>query len=152
MGSKRYYSYDGKKAWTGVGKKVLVDDAWLDAVNAHFANNGYDDLLAVVGRILKDGGFSDISRAQAWVITQDVLNDGVPEILRDNDVDESIGKGHLMFDYAQKAAKVAVNTTVSAGNMAVSTASNVVGAAQTAIVGEEEPTEEEASEESPSEE
>ena len=62
MGEKRYYSYDGKKAWTGLGHKVLVDDGWIDAVNGHFANNGYDDLLAVVGKILRDAGFTDISR------------------------------------------------------------------------------------------
>ncbi len=144
MGEKRYYSYDGTKAWTGIGKKVLVDDAWVDAVNSHFANNGYDDLLSVVGKILKDGGFTDISRAQAWVVTQDVLNDGVPLILRDNDVDESIGKGNLMLDIAQKATKVAVNTTVAAGTVAANVATGTMEIAQKAVSGgESEETEEE---------
>ena len=133
MGEKRYYSYDGKKAWTGLGHKVLVDDGWIDAVNGHFANNGYDDLLAVVGKILRDAGFTDISRAQAWVITQDILNGGVPEILRDNDVDESIGKGHMMYDIAQKAVRGAVNTTVAAGTVATNVATGTVNMAQDAV-------------------
>tara|TARA_B100000287_G_C20627328_1_gene778360 strand:+ start:26 stop:529 length:504 start_codon:yes stop_codon:yes gene_type:complete len=133
MGEKRYYSYDGKKAWTGIGSKVLVDDGWIDAVNGHFANNGYDDLLAVVGRILRDAGFTDISRAQAWVITQDVLNGGVPEILRDNDVDESIGKGHMMYDIAQKAMKGVVDTTVAAGTVASNVATGTVDMGKKAV-------------------
>ncbi len=138
MGEKRYYSYDGKKAWTGIGKKVLVDEDWVDAVNSHFANNGYDDLLAVIGHILKDGGYTDISRAQAWVVAQDVLNDGVPIILRDDDVDESIGKGHLMLDIAQKAARGVVDTTLAAGTIA----SNVATGAVSTVLGtsEEEET------------
>jgi len=145
MGEKRYYSYDGKKSWTGFGQKVLVDDEWLEEVNRHFANSGYDDLLAVVGRILKDNGFTDITRAQAWVITQDILNGGVPEVLRDNDADESIGKGHLMFDYAQKAAKAAVDTTVAVGTGVGNVASGTVGMAQKAIMGEETTSESEES-------
>jgi len=133
MGDKRYYDYSGKKSWTGIGRKVAIDDDWLEAVNSHFANNGYDILLSVIGTILKEAGHSDLTRAQAWVIAQDVLNGGVPEILRNTDEDESLGKGHLMLDIAQKAAKGVVNTTVAAGNLAASAASSTVEMAQSAV-------------------
>ncbi len=135
MGDKRYYDYSGKKSWTGIGKKVAIDEEWLDAVNKHFANNGYDVLLAVIGNILKDAGHSDLTRAQAWVIAQDVLNGGVPEILRNNDEDESLGKGHLMFDIAQKATQGIVNTTVAAGTMAATAATSTVEMAQNVVTG-----------------
>lgn len=70
-----------------------------------------------------------MSRAQSWIILLEVLNKGVPEALRDVDVDEKIGKGTLLKDMAKAPLRIAaatIDTTTAATGAVVGAAASVV--------------------------
>ena len=108
----KYFTYQGKRV--GLVRKmmddvVLIEESWVNEVNAHLGKNGYDTLLSVVARVLSAGGHPSITRAQAWIILSEVLNNGVPEVLQNSDRDESSNMGNL-FVRVGKTASAAVDT------------------------------------------
>ena len=108
----KYFTYEGKRV--GLVRKmmddvVLIEESWVNEVNAHLGKNGYDTLLSVVARVLSAGGHPSITRAQAWIILSEVLNNGVPEVLQNSDRDESSSMGNL-FVKVKSTAATAVDT------------------------------------------
>jgi len=139
----KYYLYNGKQVGfvrKAIDEVVLVEEGWISEVQNHFGKKTHDQLLAIPATILKNGGFPPVSRAQSWIILLEVLNKGVPEALRDVDIDEKIGKGSILKDMAKAPARVAaaaVDTTVAATGA-------VVGAAASAVTSAVETTAETA--------
>ena len=139
----KYYLYNGKQVGfvrKAIDEVVLVEEGWISEVQNHFGKKTHDQLLAIPATILKNGGFPPVSRAQSWIILFEVLNKGVPEALRDVDIDEKIGKGSILKDMAKAPARVAaaaVDTTVAATGA-------VVGAAASAVTSAVETTAETA--------
>ena len=121
----KYYTYEGKQGGffrKSIDVVVLVEDAWISEVQSYFGRKGHDALLALPAKLLKDAGFPEISRAQAWIILLEILNKGVPDALHNASEDESVGKGSLWKDVAKmpvRAAATVVDTTVSAGSAVV---------------------------------
>jgi hypothetical protein len=108
----KYFTYEGKRV--GLVRKmmdnvVLIEESWVNEVNAHLGKNGYDTLLSVVARVLSAGGHPSITRAQAWIILSEVLNNGVPEVLQNSDRDEQSNMGNL-FVKVKSTAATAVDT------------------------------------------
>jgi hypothetical protein len=133
----KYFTYNGKQVGfvrKAIDDVVLVEEGWVSEVQNHFGKRSHDKLLAIPAQILKDGGFPEVSRAQAWIILLEILNKGVPESLQDAGSDEKIGKGTLLRDMMKAPARVAatvvdksVSTTVSAGAAVASAGKSVVG-------------------------
>ena len=140
----KYYLYNGKQVGfvrKAIDEVVMIEEGWVSEVQNHFGKRTHDKLLQIPAQILKNGGFPDITRAQAWIILLEILNKGVPEALRDADVDEKIGKGTILKDLAKapvRAAAEVVDTTskvtgkvvggaVGAASSAASAVSSVVG-------------------------
>ncbi len=129
----KYYLYNGKQVGfvrKAIDEVVLVEDGWISEVQNHFGKKTHDKLLEIPAVILKNSGFPEISRAQAWIILLEVLKGdgkGVPESLRDGDVDEEVGKGSLLKDIAKNTAR--------AGATVVDTATGAGAAAAGAVVG-----------------
>ena len=121
----KYYTYEGKQVGffrKSIDEVVLVEDAWVSEVQNHFGKNGHDALLALPAKLLKNAGFPEISRAQAWIILHEILKKGVPDALHNAAEDESVGKGSLWKDVVKvpvRAAATVVDTTVSAGSAVV---------------------------------
>jgi len=141
----KYYAYNGKQVGfvrKAIDDVVLVEEGWVSEVQNHFGKRSHDKLLAIPAQILKDGGFPEVSRAQAWIILLEILNKGVPESLQDASSDESIGKGSLLKDMIKAPARVAatvvdksVSTTVAAGTAVANVGKAAVG--KTAAVAED---------------
>ena len=121
----KYYTYEGRQVGffrKSIDEVVLVEDAWISEVQSHFGRKGHDALLALPAKLLKDAGFPEISRAQAWIILLEIMNKGVPDALQNATEDESVGKGSLWKDVVKvpvRAAATVVDTTVSAGSAVV---------------------------------
>jgi hypothetical protein len=116
----KYFTYEGKRV--GLVRKmvdnvVLIEESWINEVNAHLGKNGYDTLLSVVARVLSAGGHPSITRAQAWIILSEVLNNGVPEVLQNADRDESSDKGNLFFRAGKTAASAVDSITYPVGKV-----------------------------------
>ena len=128
----KYYLYSGKQVGfvrKAIDEVVLVEEGWVSEVQNHFGKRTHDKLLEIPAKILKDGGFPEVSRAQAWIILHEILKKGVPEALRDSDVDEEVGKGSLLKDLAKSTARVGatvLNTTAAATGAVVGAATSVV--------------------------
>ena len=132
----KYFTYNGKQVGfvrKAIDDVVLVEEGWVSEVQNHFGKRSHDKLLAIPAQILKDGGFPEVSRAQAWIILLEILNKGVPESLQDAGSDEKIGKGTLLKDMIKAPARVAaavvdksVSTTVSAGTAVANAGKAVV--------------------------
>jgi len=148
----KYYTYEGKQVGffrKSIDEVVLVEESWVSEVQNYFGKKGHDTLLAVPAKLLKDAGFPEISRAQAWIILLEILNKGVPDALQNASEDESVGKGSLWKDIAKtpvRAAATVVDTTVSAGSAVVGAGvgagSAVVDAVKPAKIEEVEEVEE----------
>ena len=139
----KYYLYNGKQVGfvrKAIDEVVLVEEGWISEVQNHFGKKTHDQLLAIPATILKNGGFPPVSRAQSWIILLEVLNKGVPEALRDVDIDEKIGKGSILKDMAKAPARVAA----AAGDTTVAATGAVVGAAASAVTSAVETTAETA--------
>jgi len=133
----KYYSYEGKRVgWVKktLDEVVLIEEAWTSEVNKYLAENGYDELLVTVAKILDRAGQPPISRAQAWVILHDITNKGVPEALRDAEADEKIGLGKLTSSI-KKSAVGAVDTVTAPVGKVVGGATKAVGNTTNKIVG-----------------
>lgn len=158
----KYYLYNGKQVGfvrKAIDEVILVEEGWISEVQNHFGKRTHDELLALPATILKNNEFPPISRAQAWIILLEILNKGVPEALRDADVDEKIGKANFLSDLAKapvRAAAKVIDTSVSAttavGSAAVKAASSVVSSEETEEEESEEPEEVEEPEEPEEEE
>jgi len=123
----KYFTYSGKQV--GFVRKmvddvILIEDAWTNEVRQHFAKSGYDPLLEIVARILSAGGHPPVTRAQAWIILSQLLEDDIPEILQSS-ADEVSTKGNLF-------AKVK-NTTATAVDAVTSPVGKVVGGGINAV-------------------
>lgn len=121
MGSK-FFTYQGKQV--GFVRKmvddvILVEDAWVNEVRLYLGKNGYDSLLELVARVLSAGGHPPVTRAQAWIILAELLQDGVPEVLQNTDADEVSNKGNLFATMK--------NTTASAIDSVANPVGSVVG-------------------------
>ena len=121
MGSK-FFTYQGKQV--GFVRKmvddvILVEDAWVNEVRLYLGKNGYDSLLELVARVLSAGGHPPGTRAQAWIILAELLQDGVPEVLQNTDADEVSNKGNLFATMK--------NTTASAIDSVANPVGSVVG-------------------------
>jgi hypothetical protein len=108
----KYFTYEGKRV--GLVRKmmddvVLIEESWVNEVNVYLGKQGYDTMLSIVAKVLSAGGHPSITRAQAWIILSEVLNNGVPEVLQDANRDESSDKGNL-FVRAGKSASAVVDT------------------------------------------
>ncbi|MBK38292.1 MAG: hypothetical protein CMB45_05615 [Euryarchaeota archaeon] len=117
----KYYTYEGKQVGyirKMVDEVVMIEESWSSEVNKHFAKHGYDELLSLVATVLQEKGFPAVTRAQAWMILNDVTGKGVPEALRNYTADEESGKGTLFADLTKKAkvaAASAADGVASAG-------------------------------------
>jgi len=130
-------SYEGQRVgWVKktLDEVVLIEEAWTSEVNKYLAENGYDELLVTVAKILDRAGQPPISRAQAWVILHDITNKGVPEALRDAEADEKIGLGKLTSSI-KKSAVGAVDTVTAPVGKVVGGATKAVGNTTNKIVG-----------------
>ena len=118
----KYYLYNGKQVGfvrKAIDEVVMVEEGWISEVQNHSGKRTHDKLLQIPAQILKNGGFPDITRAQAWIILLEILNKGVPEALRDADVDEKIGKGTILKDLAKAPARAAAEVVSAPRNSGV---------------------------------
>ena len=157
----KYYGYEKGLPRRGFVRKALddvvaIEEAWVSELDAHFMREGYDELLSFVALTLKNKMNINVSRAQAWVLLNLVTENGVPEALRQEGVDEEINKGSLAKDLAKApfraAATVvdaATNTVSDVAKSTASAASSAASAVKSVVTTSEESEEE--SEESPSE-
>ena len=141
----KYFTYEGKQVGfvrRVVDEVVMIEEAWISELNKYFAKNGYDPFLTIAGRILQEAGHPAITRAQAWIVLDQLTSEGVPQALRDYESDEEIGAGSWLVK--------AVKTTAVAGAEVVDT---VVTKPAAAVAGailpakEDEPEEPEEAEE-----
>ena len=157
----KYYGYEKGLPRRGFVRKALddvvaIEEAWVSELDAHFMREGYDELLSFVALTLKNKMNINVSRAQAWVLLNLVTENGVPEALRQEGVDEEINKGSLAKDLAKapfRAAAtvvdVATNTVSDVAKSTASAASSAASAVKSVVTTSEESEEE--SEVSPSE-
>ena len=131
----KYYLYNGKRVGfvrKAIDEVVMIEDGWVAEVQNHFGKKTHDKLLQIPAQILKNGGFPDITRAQAWIILLEVLNKGVPEALRDADVDEKVGKGTILKDIVKAPARAAAEVVDTTSKVTGAVVGGAVGAATSA--------------------
>jgi len=131
----KYYLYNGKQVGfvrKAIDEVVMVEEGWVSEVQNHFGKRTHDKLLQIPAQILKNSGFPDITRAQAWIILLEILNKGVPEALRDADVDEKIGKGTILKDIVKAPARAAAEVVDTTSKVTGKVVGGAVGAAATA--------------------
>tara|TARA_B100000035_G_C20987344_1_gene548445 strand:- start:316 stop:846 length:531 start_codon:yes stop_codon:yes gene_type:complete len=131
----KYYLYSGKQVGfvrKAIDDVVMIEEGWVSEVQNHFGKKSHDQLLQLPARILKNAGFPDITRAQAWILLLEILNKGVPEALRDADVDEKIGKGTILKDLAKAPARAAAEVVDTTTKVTGAVVGGAVGAASTA--------------------
>jgi len=157
----KYYGYEKGLPRRGFVRKALddvvaIEEAWISELDRHFMREGYDELLSFVALTLKTKMNINVSRAQAWVLLNLLTENGVPEALRQEGIDEEINKGSLAKDLAKapfRAAAtvvdVATNTVSDVAKSTASAASSAASAVKSVVAPSEESEEE--SEESPSE-
>ena len=157
----KYYGYEKGLPRRGFVRKALddvvaIEEAWISELDRHFMREGYDELLSFVALTLKNKMSINVSRAQAWVLLNLLTENGVPEALRQEGIDEEINKGSLAKDLAKapfRAAAtvvdVATNTVSDVAKSTASAASSAASAVKSVVAPSEESEEE--SEESPSE-
>ena len=159
----KYYGYEKGLPRRGFVRKALddvvaIEEAWISELDKHFMREGYDELLSFVALTLKNKMNINVSRAQTWILLNLLTENGVPEALRQEGIDENINKGSLAKELLKApirmAGSVVDKTTIVIGDAAKTTASAASSAAQavssvvTSAVSEES---EEESEESASE-
>ena len=131
----KYYLYNGKQVGfvrKAIDDVVMIEEGWVSEVQNHFGKKSHDQLLQLPARILKNAGFPDITRAQAWIILLEILNKGVPEALRDADVDEKIGKGTILKDLVKAPARAAAEVVDTTSKVTGAVVGGAVGAASSA--------------------
>ena len=137
----KYYLYSGKQVGfvrKAIDEVVMIEEGWISEVQNHFGKRTHDKLLQIPAQILKNGGFPDVTRAQAWILLLEILNKGVPEALRDASVDEKIGKGTILKDLAKapvRAAAGVVDTTTKVTGAVVGGAVGAAASAASAVGG-----------------
>ena len=107
----------------------MIEEGWVSEVQNHFGKRTHDKLLQIPAQILKNGGFPDITRAQAWILLLEILNKGVPEALRDASVDEKIGKGTILKDLAKAPVRAAAEVVDTTSKVTGKVVGGAVGAA-----------------------
>jgi len=83
-----HYDYECKKTMTSLGKRINIDEEWIDSINDFFGDEGYESLLHWTKRFIRVTHNVEISDAQAWMSMYHMLSYGVPQALRDDDIDE----------------------------------------------------------------
>lgn len=83
-----HYDYDCEKKRTSIGKRINVDEEWVDTINGFFGDEGYESLLHWIKRMIRVNHNVEMSDAQGWILQYHILSTGVPRALRDDDVDE----------------------------------------------------------------
>ena len=152
----KYYGYEKGLPRRGFVRKALddvvaIEEAWVSSLDAHFMRKGYDELLAFVATRLKSDMNVNISRAQAWVLLNILTENGVPEALRQEGIDEEINKGSLAKDIAKAPFRAAATVVDTAANTVSDVAKGTASMASNAVSAvmpssDEEETEEESSE------
>ena len=156
MNMTKYYGYEKGLPRRGFVRKALddvvaIEEAWVSSLDAHFMRKGYDELLAFVATRLKSDMNVNISRAQAWVLLNILTENGVPEALRQEGIDEEINKGSLAKDIAKAPLRAAATVVDTAANTVSDVAKGTASMASNAVSAvmpssDEEETEEESSE------
>ena len=156
----KYYGYEKGLPRRGFVRKALddvvaIEEAWVSELDGHFMREGYDELLSFVALTLKKKMNINVSRAQAWILLNLVTENGVPEALRQEGIDEEINKGSLAKDIAKAPFRAAAsvvdataNTVSDVAKGTASVASNAASAVKAAVSStpSEETDEESASE------
>ena len=131
----KYFTYEGKQVGfvrKMIDEVIMIEEAWVNEINKHFAKHGYDPLLSVIGRILQEQGHPPISRAQVWMVLDQLTDEGVPHALRDHEADEDVDGS---VSWISRAAK----TTVVAGAEVVDTVvTKPVAAVASAVLPDKE--------------
>jgi len=135
----KFYGYEKGLPRRGFVRKaldnvVVIEEAWVSELDAYFMREGYDELLSFVALTLKNKMSVNVSRAQAWILLNLVTENGVPEALRQEGVDEEVNKGSLAKDIAKAPLRAAATvldiTTNTVSDVAKSTASAASNAAK----------------------
>ena len=127
---------------------VAIEEAWVSSLDAHFMRKGYDELLAFVATRLKSDMNVNISRAQAWVLLNILTENGVPEALRQEGIDEEINKGSLAKDIAKAPFRAAATVVDTAANTVSDVAKGTASMASNAVSAVMPSSDEEETEES----
>lgn len=120
MTMPKYYTYEGKQVGfvrKALGDVVMVEDAWVNEIRGYLAKNGYDALLKVVAQILQTGGHPPVTRAQAWIILRELLQDEIPTVLQNREADEVSSKGNLFASIAKTSASAVDTVTAPVGKV-----------------------------------
>lgn len=149
----KYYGYEKGLPRRGFVRKALddvvaVEEAWVSSLDAHFMRKGYDELLAFVATRLKSDMNVNISRAQAWVLLNILTENGVPEALRQEGIDEEINKGSLAKDIAKAPFRAAATVVDTAANTVSDVAKGTASMASSAVSAVMPSSDEEETEES----
>lgn len=149
----KYYGYEKGLPRRGFVRKALddvvaIEEAWVSSLDAHFMRKGYDELLAFVATRLKSDMNVNISRAQAWVLLNILTENGVPEALRQEGIDEEINKGSLAKDIAKAPFRAAATVVDTAANTVSDVAKGTASMASSAVSAVMPSSEEEETEES----
>ena len=146
--SKLNYSYDCQNFGNMSGwlkKKtsdiIVIDDEWVDTMNKYFGSEGYDTLLHLPKRMIRTTMNVEMSDAQAWIMMYHILSKGVPQAIRDDDVDENtsiIAKG---VDYVASPAMGVADSVASATSSASKAVVDTVSSPFKGKSDEEESTE-----------
>lgn len=149
----KYYGYEKGLPRRGFVRKALddvvaIEEAWVSSLDAHFMRKGYDELLAFVATRLKSDMNVNISRAQAWVLLNILTENGVPEALRQEGIDEEINKGSLAKDIAKAPFRAAATVVDTAANTVSDVAKGTASMASNAVSAVMPSSDEEETEES----
>jgi hypothetical protein len=90
----------------------------------------------------------NISRAQAWVLLNILTENGVPEALRQEGIDEEINKGSLAKDIAKAPFRAAATVVDTAANTVSDVAKGTASMASSAVSAVMPSSDEEETEES----
>jgi hypothetical protein len=119
MGTEVRYNYDGKevgaiaKAFKHV---VVLQDSWVQTVNAQLAEQGYKYILKTVKHWVREHDGHEMTDAQAWLMLHHLTNQGVPYALRDEDADEKVNPAK----YVAGSAATVLDSTVGAAVKVIS--------------------------------
>ena len=132
MGDTLYYGYDGKRV--GALKKMLsnvvsIEKDWLGSVNKMLAEQGYSKFLKTMKHWVREHHGEELTDAQAWTLIHALTNEGVPNVLRDEVLDEKTNPAKYVAGSALGLVDKAVDTTVggvkAAGKAAGSAATHM---------------------------
>ena len=113
MGTEVRYNYDGKEVGAlakAFKQVVVIQDSWVQTVNAKLAEQGYKYILKTVKHWVRENEGHEMTDALAWLMLHHLTNQGVPHALRDEDADEKVNPAK----YVAGSAATAIDATVGA--------------------------------------